>query len=139
MKFKELEAIGHNIADSLGSGVGLPIGFYFTEVFGEASRSSDGDVVIDFLSGKSVSGDVSADLAGAVAMYRNALAVLCEKHGTTPSAFSQLAVRYSTINSRSTMLVTVADHLGHTSTMEFEGFSGRRTKVLDHLGRVRPK
>jgi len=48
MKFKELEAIGHNIADSLGSGVGLPIGVYFTDVFAEASRVPDGVVVIDF-------------------------------------------------------------------------------------------
>jgi hypothetical protein len=139
MKFKELEAIGHNIADSLGSGVGLPIGVYFTDVFGEACRLPDGVIVIDFLTGKPTSGIVSAGLAGAVAMYRDALAALCEKHGITPSAFSQLTVRYSMVNSRRAMLVTVEDHLGHRSTKEYEGWSGRRTKVLDSLGRVRPK
>jgi hypothetical protein len=47
-------AIGHNIADSLGSGVGLPIGVYFTDVFGEASRLPEGFIVIDFLTGKSI-------------------------------------------------------------------------------------
>lgn len=72
-------------------------------------------------------------------MYGNALAALCEKHGTTPSAFSQLTVRYSMFNSRRTMLVTVEDHLGHRSIKEYEGLSGRRTKVLDRFGRVRPK
>ena len=139
MKFKQLEAIGHNIADSLGSGVGLPIGVYFTDVFGEASRLPEGFMMIDFLTAKATTGDVSAGLAGAVTMYGNALAALCEKHGTTPSAFSQLTVRYSMINSRRTMLVTVEDHLGHRSIKEYEGLSGRRTKVLDRLGRVRPK
>jgi hypothetical protein len=139
VKFKELEAIGHNIADSLASGVGLPIGVYFTDVFGEASRLKDGFIVIDFLSGKSASGNVSAELAGAVAMYRNALAALREKHDTSISSFSQISVRCSMINSRRSMLVTVGDHLGHSSTKEYEGFSGRRTKVLDQLGRVRPK
>jgi hypothetical protein len=139
MKFKQLEAIGHNIADSLGCGCGFPIGLYFTDVFGEASRSPDGFVVIDFLAGNATSGQVSTELAGAIAMYRDALVALCEKHGTPPSAFNQLTVRYSMENSRRKMLVTVGDHLGHRSTKEYEGLSARRTKVLDPLGRVRPK
>jgi hypothetical protein len=139
MKFKQLEAIGHNIADSLGCGCGFPIGLYFTDVFGEASRLPNGFVVIDFLAGKSTSGDVSTELAGAVALYREALAALCEKHGTKPSAFNQLSVRYSMENSRRKMIVTVEDRLGHRSIKEYEGLSARRTKVLDSLGRVRPK
>ncbi|HEY3656027.1 MAG TPA: hypothetical protein VGL34_13765 [Steroidobacteraceae bacterium] len=57
MKFKQLEAIGHHIADSLGSGVGLPIGVYFTDVFGEASRLPEGFIMIDFLTAKATTGD----------------------------------------------------------------------------------
>lgn len=35
MKFDTLRSIGHNIADSLGSGIGLLIGVYEMDVFGE--------------------------------------------------------------------------------------------------------
>ena len=36
MKFDELRSIGHNIADSLASGIGLLIGYYQMDIFGEA-------------------------------------------------------------------------------------------------------
>ena len=36
MKFDQLRAIGHNIADSLAGGMGLLIGVYRTDIFDEA-------------------------------------------------------------------------------------------------------
>lgn len=42
MKFDTLRSIGHNIADSLGSGIGLLIGVYEMDVFGEAAGAPDG-------------------------------------------------------------------------------------------------
>jgi hypothetical protein len=42
MKFGELKSIGHNIADSLASGIGLMIGVYEMDIFGEAANSHEG-------------------------------------------------------------------------------------------------
>lgn len=51
MKFDELTSIGHNIADSLASGIGLLVGVYEMDVFGEARRSPEPCIVVDFVSG----------------------------------------------------------------------------------------
>lgn len=56
MRIGTLRAIAHNIADSLGSGIGLLIGVYGMNVFGEAKRSPDGVVNIDFLVAKARKG-----------------------------------------------------------------------------------
>lgn len=42
MKFDELKSIGHNIADALGSGIGLMISVYEMDVNGEASATPEG-------------------------------------------------------------------------------------------------
>jgi hypothetical protein len=56
MKFDELRSIGHNIADSLASGIGLLIGFYDMNIFHEAHRSREGFITVDFLTGKTSGG-----------------------------------------------------------------------------------
>jgi hypothetical protein len=57
MKFDQLRSIGHNIADSLASGIGLPIGFHETNVFAEAKRQTgQAVIIIDFLTGTCASG-----------------------------------------------------------------------------------
>ena len=75
MKFDELRSIGHNIADSLGSGIGFLIGggFYDMDVFGEAGRSAEGFMAIDFLTGETAGAKPSRYLARAIARYRTAL------------------------------------------------------------------
>jgi len=40
------------VADSFASGIGIPIGVYATDVFGEAEESPDGFITVDFLNGK---------------------------------------------------------------------------------------
>ena len=72
MKFDQLRSIGHNIADSLASGAGLMVGFYEMDVFGEAARSSEGFIEVDFLAGISSGGSASPYLARAVELYRDA-------------------------------------------------------------------
>jgi hypothetical protein len=136
MKFRQLESIAHNIADSLGSGIGLLVGVYEMDVFGEARRSPEGYIQVDFLTGTSSGGTPSADLTRAIAMYKKGLADLCEKHGPTPAAFQELVARYS---GRRHMVVTVMDDVGRHSSREFVGTPARRPRVLDQLGRVRPK
>jgi hypothetical protein len=80
MKFDALRSIGHNIADSLGSGIGPLIGVYGTDIFDEARRSPERCIVVDFLSGKVTRGKASRSLLRAVALYGDALPALCQKH-----------------------------------------------------------
>jgi len=51
VKHSVLTSIGHNFADSLASGIGLMIGVYAMDVFGEAACSPEGFIEVDFLTG----------------------------------------------------------------------------------------
>jgi hypothetical protein len=139
MKFGQLRSIGHNIAYSLASGIGLPIGLCQTDVFAEAKRSAQGFVVVDFLAGTCTAGTPSASLRRAVGLYRQALADLCKRHGTTPSAFRKLTARYSAYAFGPQFTVTVEDTVGRHADDEYAGIPGKRVRIVDHLGRVRPK
>lgn len=123
MKFGKLESIAHNVADSLGSGIGLLVGVYEMDIFGEAKRSPEGYITVDFLTGTSSGGIPSADLARAIALYKKGLAELCEKHGTTPAAFQELTARFS---GDRYIVVSVTDHTGRRSSKEFVGTPARR-------------
>jgi hypothetical protein len=59
MKFGTLISIGHNIADSLASGIGMMIGVYEMDVFSEAAATPEGFIEVDFLTGRSTGGNVS--------------------------------------------------------------------------------
>jgi hypothetical protein len=139
MKFDELRSIGHNVADSLASGVCFLIGYYPTDIFGEASRSPEGFITVDFLAGTCRAGTPSQSLAQAIALFKDALAKLCIRHGTSISAFRELTVRYSTTIHGPRFIVSIEDHRGRHSTDEYVGIPGRRPKVLDDRGRVRRK
>lgn len=139
MKFNELVAIDHNIADSLGSGIGLLIGVYEMDDFGEASRNPEGFITADFLTGKTSGCSPSPSLANAIQLYRHSLGELCEKHGTSPAVFRELSARYSCDAVGRRLLVTVADHQGHRSEDEYIGTPARRIRTFDKLGRVRKK
>ena len=90
MKHATLRSIAHNIADSLGSGVGLMIGVYEIDIYGEAAAAPSGWIVVDFLAGQVVEGTPSEHLKKAVGMYRDALPRLCAKHGASVSDFREL-------------------------------------------------
>jgi hypothetical protein len=139
MKFGALKSIGHNIADSLASGICLMIGYYETDIFGEAARSREGYILVNFLSGTSSGGKTSESLARAIALYAEELHSLCGRHGTDMSAFRELTARYSMDFLGRQFVVTVEDHTGRRSTDEFLGIPGRRRMELDERGRVRPK
>jgi hypothetical protein len=66
MKFDQLRAIGHNIADSLAGGMGLLIGVYRTDIFDEAGRSPEGFIIVDFLTGTATGASPSPSLARAL-------------------------------------------------------------------------
>lgn len=140
MKFGELRSIGHNIADSLASGIiGLLVGYDKLDIFGEASRSPDRFIIADFLAGRCSAGTPSPSLARAIALYKDALASLCSRHGTSVSAFRELTTRYSVDSHGRRFVVTVEDRQGHRAADEYVGIPGKRVRVLDHLGRVRRK
>jgi hypothetical protein len=139
MKFNELRSIGNNIADSLASGVGLLIGSYELDVFDEARQSPQSSITVDFLAGRCVEGSASLSLATAIAQYGLALKDLCKRHGTSSAAFRVLQARYVAGDLSPRFFVTVEDQRGRSSMDEYEGIPGSRAKIIDPLGRIRPK
>jgi hypothetical protein len=139
MKFKVLESIAHNVADSLGSGDGMLVDVYDVDIYGEAGRSRKRFFEVDFLTGKATGAWPSLSLRFAIRKYKGGLTLLCAKHGTTPEAFRRLTARYFRDRVGRRMVVTIEDKQGRRSVREYVGIPGRRIRVLDSLGRVRPK
>jgi hypothetical protein len=139
MKHDELRSIAHNVADSLASGIGLLIGVYEMDVFGEARKSPEGFVAVDFLSGSTTGGPASASFVKAVGLYREALPELCGKHGVPVSSFRELTARYSVDSMGGRVRVTVEDNNGRRSTDEYVGAPLRHVRTIDSLGRVRTR
>ena len=139
MKLGQLKSIGHNIADSLASGIGLMIGVYTMDVFREAAATPEKFIEVNFLTGESTGGEPSASLAKAFKLYAQALPDLCEREGVPASAFSVLKAKFFGGPTFPKFTVTVEDGHGRRSEDTYEGSPGRRVKVLDALGRVRRK
>lgn len=137
MKFKVLESIAHNVADSLGSGDSMLVGEYDMDIYEEASRSRKGYIEVDFLSGKATGAWPSLSLRFTIRKYKGGLTLLCAKHGTTPEAFRRLTARYFRDRVGRRMDVTIEDKQGRRSIREYVGIPGRRIRILDPLGRVR--
>lgn len=127
MKFNVLRSIGHNIADSLACGMGFLVGVYQTDVFGEACRSPERCIVVDFLSGKVIKGGASPSLARAIALYGKVLPDLCVKHRASYAMFHELTVRYSVAVYGQRFIVTVEDNCAR----------GRWDHQPRYLGRLR--
>ncbi len=126
MRFNDLKSIGHNISDSLASGLCFPLGLFLTAIFDEAAVAPEGQITVDFLAG-ATGGEVSEGLAEAVRQYRGALEVLCEKHGVPITAFRVLKTRYGTDRVHGAhFTVMVEDSAGRSSVDTYEGWGGRR-------------
>jgi hypothetical protein len=130
MKLGELKSIGHNIADSLASGIGILIGVATTDIFFEASSSADGYIVVDFLSGTTTSGEASPDLKRVISQYREALPGLCKKHRCELGEISVLTARYgvdAVYGPHFTVTVQALD--GRQSTDRYLGVPGKRLRT----------
>jgi hypothetical protein len=138
MKHAELRAIVHNIADSLASGIGLLIGGYSTDVFREASDSAHGELIVDFVSGKVIEGHASKSLTGAIGLYRGALERLCSDAGGSIAELREARVKFWSDQLDHHFAVMIEDKAGRRSTTEYAGMPGKRPKVMDQLGRLRP-
>jgi hypothetical protein len=137
VKHDKLRSIAHNVADSFASGIGLPLGYYATDVFGEAKRSPEGFITVDFLEGTLVTGRASGPLGKAVGLYRGVLADVSAKHGASVSQFRTLTARYSVDSHGRRVVVTIEDSEGRRSIDEYVGDPLRHIKTVDSAGRVR--
>jgi hypothetical protein len=131
MKFGELKSIGHNIADSLASGISLLVGEYDIYVFEEAAAAPEGQITVDLLSGTTSGSAVSPDLARIAQRFPAALAELCQRHGCAVTQFQALSARYGTdpVHGRH-YSVTVTAKDGRSSTDQYIGVPGQRPKHL---------
>ncbi len=129
MRFGQLKAIGHNIADSFASGLGFPIGVFAMDVYGEASAPPEGFIVVDFVNGTTSGGAVSPGLARATAFYREAFVELCGWHGVAPECFVSLTARFGTDAAYGRhFTVELEDHLHRRSREQYVGVPGRRVR-----------
>jgi hypothetical protein len=129
MKFGEMKSVGHNIADSLAGGCSMLIGVYGLDVFGEARRSPEGYIVVDFLTGTSRGGTPSSKFSDAIALYPEALGRLCKQHGFPVSEFTTLNARYGVDRTYGGhFTVTVEDRKGRCSSDQYIGIGGRRLR-----------
>jgi len=139
MKLGILKSVGHNLADSVSSGIGLMIGVNTPDIYEEAAAAPEGFIEVDFLTGLTEGGEPSASLSRAIRLYSEALPALRARHGIEPAALRQLKVRFSGRGILRRFVVSVEDRKGKRSVDEYSGFGGRRVKALDRLGRIRPK
>ncbi|WP_056102179.1 hypothetical protein [Brevundimonas sp. Leaf363] len=127
MKLGVLQSIAHSAADSLVSGIGLLIGVYEIDIFGEAGRSDTSAISVDFLTGKVVEGHPSRSLAKAVSLYRTAFDELCLKQGVEPCTFKVATARFGTDPIYGPhFTVTVVDREGRSATDRYVGSPGKR-------------
>jgi hypothetical protein len=130
MRIGLLKSIGHNIADSLASGIGMAIGVYQMDVFGEASAGPQGYVIVDFLRRTTSGADLSEDLRNAIGLYREYLPRLCERHGVPFANLKALEARFGTdpVYGRH-FTVTVEGSDGKRSTDRYFGVPGKRLRL----------
>jgi len=130
MRFSALKSVGHNIADSLASGIGLMIGVYEMDVFGEAAAGAEGYIEVDFLQGTTSGSPASRKLLRAISLYSTeALPDLCEKHGIKVDDFKMLRARFGVDRAYGLHFsVTVANGSGKSSTDRYLGVPGRRLR-----------
>ena len=129
MKIGILKSIGHNIADSVASGIGLMIGVYSMDIFDEASKSKDGHIVVDFLTGSVIAGYASESLQRAMKLYSDVLPELCAKHGASVSDFKSLTVQFGvTASRRRRFIVSFEDSTGKKSVESYFGSPGQKAR-----------
>ncbi|WP_327752977.1 hypothetical protein VVT58_15135 [Sphingobium sp. SJ10-10] len=137
MNHDRLCAIGHNLADSMASGLGFVIGYYPMDVFGEAASSPEALIEIDFLNGRVVRGAPSGELEAAIVLYAEGLPEFCQSNGAKITDFKALSATFNTTALGRRVLLSVTDQSGRSSTTEYRGVPLKRLKALDSLGRIR--
>jgi len=109
------------------------------DIFGEAAKSEEKFLTVDFLNGTTDGATPSKSLADAIKLYNKALPELCEKQGALVSDFECLTARFSWDKHGNYVTVTIKDKRGRESTDEYRGIPLKHARVLDGLGRIRTK
>jgi hypothetical protein len=127
MKIGELTSFGHNVADSLGSGICLMVGLYSVDIYGEAAASPEGHIIVDFKAGSTSGSPVSSVTRQAVQRYSALLPKFAKRHGLDPSEIEVFTARFGTdpIAGRH-FSVTVEASDGRRSTDQYTGVPGKR-------------
>lgn len=129
MNLGKLKSLGHNLADSFASGMGLLVGIYDMNVYAEAAASEDGYIKVNFLAATTIGSPTSASLTRAIELYRDALPGLCAKHGLNRNDIKTLDVRFGTDPAFGPHFsVTVESFDGKFSTDQYVGIPGRRLR-----------
>ncbi len=129
MKFGKLKSLGHNLADSMASGMGFIIGIYRMDVFAEAAASEEGHITVDFLNGTASGAKPSESLSRAIVLFRDAVPLMCEKHGIELAYVKTLIARFGTDAAHGPHFrVMVESATGKKSTDQFIGIPGKRLK-----------
>ena len=127
MKIDELTSFGHNVADSLASGMCFMVGIHFVDIFGEAAASSDGHVLVDFVIGSASGSPVSDSLAAAIRRFAEMLPELADQHGLDSSEIKTLKARFGTDSVAGPHFrVTVETSDGRKSEDQYAGLPGKR-------------
>lgn len=135
MKLGELKSLGHNLADSVASGMGLLVGVYAMDVFGEAAASEPGFIEVNFLDASTAGSPISDTLQGAINSYRNALPELSKKHSIDPSQIKTLIARFSTDSVYGPHFTVIVESIdGRSSKDRYIGFPGRRRRCNGYGG-----
>lgn len=130
MKLGELKSLGHNLADSFASGIGLLVGVYEMNVFAEAAASDSGFVEVNFLDASATGSPISKNLQGAITSYRDALPDLCKKHSIDPHQIKTLTARFGSDQVYGPhFTVTVESIDGRSSTDHYIGIPGKRLRT----------
>lgn len=126
MRLGELRSIAHNLADSVASGIGLPIGTYVYDIFAETQASPEGFIAFDFVTGEIDGATPSPVLLGALQRYRAWFPELTRKHNVDTTEFTRLKVRFGVDPVYGPhFTVTVEDRQGRTDTTVYSGLGGR--------------
>lgn len=127
MKLGELTAFGHNVADSLASGLCFMIGFYTLDIFAEAAASREGQIVVNFLTGETAGSPASAEVKQAVGQFAQRLPALASGHGLDIGQIRVLSARFGTDRVAGPHFqVTVETADGRRSMDQYVGNPGRR-------------
>lgn len=127
MKIGELASFGHNIADSLASGICFMVGIYSADIHGEAAASLEGHIDVDFLTGSTSGSPVSAELKRAIHAYTEMLPELAGRHNLDAKEIKVLSARFGTDPVAGPhFLVTVQASDGRRSVDQYVGGPGKR-------------
>jgi hypothetical protein len=127
MKIGELASFGHNIADSLASGICFMVGIYSADIHGEAAASPEGHIDVDFLTGSTSGSPVSAELKRTIQAYTEMLPELASRHNLDANEIKVLSARFGTDPVAGPhFLVTVQASDGRRSVDQYAGLPGKR-------------